>query len=456
MKTNTKINTANLSQGEIISTLLRFATPFLFASLLQSLYGGTDIYVVGKFADAASVSAVSVGSQVLHMLTTVIMALCAGATILIGQYTGAKRPDKAADIIGNTIIISLIFSALTTTLILMLCDQLLEFMKTPIEAVIYAHQYLSICACGIPFIVGYNAVSGILRGLGDSRKPLLFVAVACVVNVVLDILLVKGFSMGAKGAAIATSVSQGFSFVFSLLYIRQRGLGLEFSRKHITLHKDCIVKIFKIGTPIAFQNIMVSISFMLIMTITNSMGVIASAAVGVTEKLVSFVMLVPTATSAAVSAMVAQNTGSGNVVRAKKVMLAGVAFSLIFGIVAFVWIIVDAESLAMMFSNEINVINAAALYLKAYGYDCILVSFVFNMSAYFNGCGHSLFSMLHNLIAAFLVRIPLAYFFSRMDGATLLEIGYSVPIATMISLIMCIGYYIRLNKNKRIGIVDEV
>jgi len=442
---NKRRKQVDLINGEIKGALLRFMVPFLLSNILQSLYGAVNVLMVGWFASTAHVSAVAVGSYVLHFFTFMIISICTGAGIIIGQYTGAKDEARVSDSVGTLILVALGMVLLVCGLLMFLNKPIIALMRTPWQAVEPARQYLLICTAGVPFIVGYNAVNSLMRGRGDSKTPLLFVAVASILNILLDLLLVGGFRMGAPGAAIATSVSQAASFLFAVLYFKQKGLPFSFRwRENIRWHPFLLKRMFKLGMPLALQSGLVNISFMLIMMIINSMGLTASAAVGVVDKIVSFAMLVPNSSSQAVSTMVAQNVGAGHWDRAIKTMRVGIGYSLIFAVATMLWAEINPVSLISLFTPDAAVIAIAIPYLRAFIIDCLLVSLVFNMNAYFNGRGKSLFTMAHSLCTTFLIRMPVAYFISLQPGKGLFEIGLAIPLATFVSLLFCLAYFWRL------------
>ena len=429
-----------LTEGSIFKSLMKFSFPFLLASLLQAFYGAADLFVVGQYADSAAVSAVAIGSQVMQTITGVILGITTGGTILIGQYLGAKREKDMAKTIGTIICVFGFLSVVLTILMVLFTNPIARIMHTPDEAMKYTQQYIFICSCGIPFIIGYNAVSGILRGMGDSKTPLYFIAIACVINITVDIILVDFFKMGAVGAAAATVGAQGISFLLAVLFLWKKGFPFEFGKKYILLFPKKAKIIFHLGLPIALQDGLINISFLLITTIINTMGLTASAAVGVVEKIIVFAMLPPTAFASAIAVMTAQNIGAGKVERAQKSLYAGIACSLVMGIAFWIYSQISPESITSLFSNDKEVIYTAAMYLRSYSIDCILVCFIFCMNSFFSGCGHPVFPMVHSLIATFLIRIPVSFALSRMKGITLFEIGFGAPLATLVSLIMCIIY----------------
>lgn len=297
---------SNLTKGKISTTLLKFAIPVLFASLLQALYGAADLFVVGQFSDSAAVSAVAIGSQVMQTITGIILGISMGGTVLIGRRIGEKNAEGTAKAIGSLSILFILFAIILTPLMFLATNSAISLMHTPLEAISFTRQYIIICSLGIPFIIGYNAVSGIFRGLGDSKTPVYFVLIACIVNIIVDVVLVGVLKFGAIGAAIATISSQAISFIISLIYMIKKGFSFEINKKHFKLDKESVKYILIVGFPLALQDALVNISFLIITAVINTMGLVASAAVGVVEKIIIFAMLPPTAFGSAVSAMTAQ------------------------------------------------------------------------------------------------------------------------------------------------------
>lgn len=438
-----------LTTGKISTSLLRFAMPFLAASLLQALYGAADLFVVGQYTNSQAVSAVSIGSQVMQTITGIVLGLSMGGTVLIGRCVGAKDNEGTARAIGNMAVSFILLAAVLTPLMLFCTNASVSLMHTPPEAVADTRAYIFICACGIPFIIGYNAVSGIFRGLGDSKTPVYFIALACVINIVVDIVLVAGFHMGAAGAALATTLSQGISFIVSLFYMKRKGFSFPLNRSHFRLERYSAVRIFKVGMPIALQDALVNVSFLIITAIINTMGLIASAAVGVVEKIIVFAFLLPSSFSSAVATMTAQNIGAKKPERARQGLYWGIAFSLVFGVAFCGYVQFLPETLTAVFSSDPAVIREAGSYLRSYSIDCILVAVIFCMNTYFSGSGRSMISMIHSLIATFLVRVPLSQFLSRTEGAGLFEIGFAAPAASLLSVFICIGCYIWLYRREK-------
>ena len=325
----------DFTEGKILPQLLSFAFPVLLALFLQAMYGAVDLLVVGQFSTPEEVSAVSTGSQILHSITTVITGLAMGITVLVGQRIGEKRPEQAGTVIGNGICLFGVIAVVVTVIMVFGAEVAANIMHAPDEAFEQTAAYIRICTAGTVFIVAYNLLGSIFRGIGDSKMPLITVAIACVINIVGDLLFVAGFNMGAAGAAIATVLAQAVSVVLSLLIIKKRPLPFKFKRSDICFGKQNIMKILSLGTPIAFQELLVGISFLVIIAIVNSMGVIASAGVGVAEKLCGFIMLVPSSFMQAMSAFVAQNMGARKPERANKALFYGIGTSLLAGCVLF-------------------------------------------------------------------------------------------------------------------------
>lgn len=430
----------DLTKGSVPKVLMQFAMPYLLANVLQALYGGADLFVVGRFDDAASVAGVAIGSQVMQTVTGIILGLTAGITVLIGIATGARDEKKAAATIGSAVWLFAIIGAVLTLLMTVWHDTIATAMHTPPEAMTDTRHYLLICSLGIPFIIGYNVVFGIMRGLGDSRSPLYFVALACVINIVLDFVLVGGCHMRAAGAATATIASQGISFAAALCYLHRKGFRFPFTRRDIRLNGILSKQIIKLGTPIALQDALINISFLIITVIVNRMGVTASAALGVVEKLIVFAMLPPVAISSAVAAMTAQNYGAGLTDRMNRCLKSGIGMALVFGTAFCIYSQFLPETLMGIFTNDAPVIELGAEYLHGYSIDCIIVSFVFCINSYFSGQGNSLFPMVHSLIATFLFRIPLSWIFSHIAPTSLFPMGFAPPLATMVSLAICLWY----------------
>ncbi len=436
------------TQGKILSPLLKFALPVLGALILQAMYGAVDLLVVGRFGSPADVSAVSTGSQLMHTLTTIITGLAMGATILLGQRIGSGAGESEGNIIGSAICLFSGLGALITVVVPLLAAPLAQLMHAPTEAFEQTVKYIAICAGGGFFIVAYNLLGSIFRGIGDSRTPLFTVLVACVVNIAGDLLFVAVFHMAAAGAALATVLAQGVSVVLCLLVIRRRGLPFPFSRKNIRPHGRLCLHILKLGAPVALQDLLVSISFLVILAIVNGLGLVASAGIGVAEKLCAFIMLVPSAFSQSLSAFVAQNIGAGKPERARRAMACGMAASFLLGCIMAWAAYFHGNVLGSIFARDAQVIAAGADYLRAYAIDTLLVSFLFCFIGYFNGCGSTAFVMLQGLAGAFGVRIPISWIMSRQADASLFRIGLATPASTIVQIVLCTLFFFHMKRRQ--------
>ena len=382
---------SNFTRGRILAPLLRFAIPVLGALVLQAMYGAVDLLVVGRFASPADVSAVSTGSQLMQTITFVIVGLSMGTTILLGNCIGAGEKEKAGGIIGTAIWLFGLLGLIVTVAVPVAARPLCALMRAPEEAFAQTAAYVSVCAGGMLFIVAYNVLGSVFRGLGDSRTPLMAVVIACVCNIAGDLLFVAVFRMGAAGAALATALAQAVSVALCLLVIRRRGLPFPFSRRCVRLDADVALRTVRLGAPLALQDLLVSASFLVILAIVNSLGVTASAGVGVAEKLCAFIMLVPSAFSQSLSAFVAQNVGANEPERARRAMFYGMGASLLLGCVMAWAAYFHGALLGSIFSRDAEVVAAGADYLRAYAIDTLLVSFLFCFIGYFNGCGRTTF-----------------------------------------------------------------
>lgn len=440
--------TQNFTKGNILTSLVRFALPVLAALFLQTMYGAVDMLVVGRFATAADVSAVSTGSWLMQLITSFVVGIAMGTTVLLGRRLGEGKPEEAGKIIGASIVLFTIIGVVITFFMELCAVPVAQIMRTPIEAFDATVLYVRICSAGSVFIVAYNVLGSIFRGIGDSRMPLVTVAIACVFNIAGDFLLVGVFGMATAGAAIATVLAQALSVIISVLIIRRQKLPFTFRRTDIVFDRKRMGSVFRLGLPIAFQDLLVSISFLAITAIVNSLGVIPSAGVGVAEKLCGFIMLVPSAFNQSMSAFVAQNMGAGRMDRAKRALLCGIGMSLVVG-VFMAWLsFFHGDLLAGLFARDEAVIAAAADYLKAYAIDCLLVSVMFCMIGYFNGCGKTLFVMLQGIAGAFGVRIPVSLIMSRIKPVSLFKVGLATPCSSVVQIILCVGYFLLLSRRK--------
>ena len=436
----------NFTEGKILGPLLRFAAPVLGARVLQSMYGAVDMFVVGKYAETADVSAVATGTQIMNTITGIIMGLAMGITVLMGQSIGAGKSNESGRIIAAGIKIFAVLGAAFAAGIIFLRYQICSLMRCPEAAFEKAASYIAICGAGIIFIIFYNVLGSIFRGMGDSKTPLLSVAIACVLNIAGDIAFVKGLGLGASGAALATVISQAVSVIVCTLIIGRRGLPFEFGKRSFSDTRVISGNVINIGLPVALQDFIVGLSFLILTAITNNIGLIESAGVGVAEKVCSFVMLVPSAFSQAVTAFVAQNVGAGKHDRASLALRYSIMASLSVGVVIAAIGFFRGDLLTGIFSKDVAVVMAGWDYLKAYSIDVLLTSFLFCFLGYFNGCGYTRMTMLQGIGSAFLIRVPVSYIMSRQVPVSLFKIGLATPCASFAQILLCFWYY---SKKKR-------
>lgn len=439
----------NFTEGKIFAPLMKFAGPILLAMFLQSMYGAVDLLIVGKFASTIDVSAVATGSQMMQSITGAITGLAMGVTILLGQYIGEKKLDQAGKAIGSGIVLFLVIAVIATVIFAGFASFFASMLKAPKEAYESTVHYLQICSLGIIFIIAFNALGSIFRGIGDSKMPLLTVSIACVANIFGDLLLVAVFKMGAAGAALATIMAQAVSVLLSFIIISKKELPFHFSRSFIKADRFYMGKILKFGVPVALQDTLVSLSFLVIMAIINQLGLVKSAGVGVAEKVCGFIMLVPSAYMQALSAYVAQNAGAGKLERAKRALFYSIGTSVLAGMIMFYVSFFHGNMLASIFSNDKEVIMQAADYLKAYGIDCLLTAELFCFNGYFSGLGKTTFVMLQGIFAAFCIRIPISWIVSKMAGATLFQIGIGIPASTVVQILLCLLFMFYMLKKQR-------
>ena len=431
----------NYTTGSVFKNILIFSLPYLFSYFLQTLYGMADLFIIGQFEGVAGTTAVSIGSQVMHMLTVMIVGLAMGATVSIGQAIGANNRKEAASDIGNTTTLFLLLSLVLTVVLLALVKPIVSIMSTPSEAVNGTIAYLTICFIGIPFITAYNIISSILRGMGDSKSPMYFIAIACVMNIILDYIFMGALHLGPAGAALGTTLSQLISVAAALIFLRKKEHGLSLHRTDFKPQSPIMGRILKIGVPIAMQDGLIQIAFILITIIANQRGLTDAAAFGIVEKIISFLFLVPSSMLSTVSALGAQNIGADKPERARQTLRYAIYLAAGFGIVISILIQFVAEPVVSLFTSDSDAILAGGQYLRGYIWDCFFAGIHFSFSGYFCACEKSGISFLHNIIAIVLMRVPGVYFTSKLFPATLLPMGLATATGSLVSVIICVIAY---------------
>lgn len=437
----------NLTNGSVLKNIAYFSLPYLLSYFLQTLYGLADLFIIGQFEGVASTTAVSIGSQVMHMLTVMIVGLAMGSTVCIGQAVGAGDKKHASAAIGNTVTLFMLLSVVITALLLALVRPIVSVMSTPAEAADGTQAYLTICFIGIPFITAYNIISSIFRGLGNSKSPMIFIAVACAANIALDYIFIGAMGLGPAGAALGTTLSQAISVVFSLVVILRRKSGISLERRDLHPQRDTMGRLLRIGVPVAAQDGLIQIAFIVITVIANRRGLDAAAAVGIVEKIISFVFLVPSSMLSTVSALCAQNIGAGKQARAEQTLRYAVIIAVSFGIIIALLTQFISEQAVGLFTPDVIVITLGGQYLRGYIWDALFAGIHFCFSGYFCACGRSEISFIHNISAIALVRIPGVYLTSKLFPDTLFPMGLATAAGSLLSVIICVIAFALLKKH---------
>ena len=437
----------DFTQGSILKKLVAFMMPVLGALILQAAYGAVDLLVVGRYGSTSGLSGVSTGSQVLNLVTFVVTQLAMGITVLIGRYLGEKRPEQIGSVIGGSAVVFAGISIVLFILMVGFAHPISVLMQAPEEAVTLTSSYVRICGSGIFFIVAYNVLSAIFRGLGDSKSPLLFVLVACIINIIGDLALVAGLHMDAAGAAIATVAAQGCSVVFAIVILLKKNLPFSITKKDFRWNVQCN-RFLKIGLPLALQELLTQISFLALCAFVNRLGLEASSGYGVACKIVNFAMLVPSALMQSMASFVSQNVGAGKTKRAKHTLYTGIGVGLAVGCVVFILVMFKGDLLAGFFTTDVAVVQRAFEYLKGFAAETLMTAILFSLIGYFNGNNKTVWVMTQGLIQTLLVRLPFAYVMSIQPNASLTMIGFAAPVSTTVGVIMSAVYYICINRKK--------
>lgn len=443
-----KSDNSDFTQGSILKKLSLFMLPILGALVLQAAYGAVDLLVVGRFGSTVGLSAVSTGSQVLNLVTFVVTQFAMGITVLIARYLGEKKPEYIGPVIGGGTVVFALISAVLFAIMVALARPISVLMQAPAEAVDLTASYVRICGGGIFFIVAYNLLSAIFRGLGDSKSPLLFVLVACIVNIVGDLVLVAGFGLDAAGAAIATVAAQAVSVVCAVVMLLKKGLPFQFHKSDFRLNTQCR-KFLGIGLPLAMQEFLTQVSFLALCAFVNRLGLEASSGYGVACKIVNFAMLIPSSLMQSMASFVSQNIGAGSKKRAKQAMFTGIGIGLVFGCAVFALVWCKGDLLAGVFTTDAAVIANAFAYLKGFAPETIVTAILFSMVGYFNGNNKTVWVMVQGLVQTLLVRLPMAYLMSIQPNASLTKIGLAAPTSTLVGIVLNVCFYLYLERRSR-------
>lgn len=435
----------NFTVGSIPKKMLHFMIPILAALILQAMYGAVDLLIVGQFGTTAGISGVSTGSSIMNLFTFTMAAFTTSLTVVMGTYLGMKRADLVGKLIGGAVCFFAAAAVVFTFILILFPKQIAIFMQTPQEALEWTSVYIRICGGGFIFIVFYNLISAIFRGLGDSKMPLVFVAIACVVNIIGDLILVAGFHLNAAGAAIATVLAQAVSVLLSLLIIRKRQLPFQLQKTDFRFSSE-VGKFVKIGAPMALQECLTNLTFLALVAFINKMGLDASSGYGIAQKIQAFVMLIPSSIMQSMASFVAQNVGAGEEGRSKQAMKFGMLFGGAVGLFIAFFVFFYGNVIAGFFTADQTVIIRAFEFLRGFAPEAVVTSVLFSFMGYFNGHAKTLFVMLQSLAQSFLIRLPMSYIMSIRPNASLTGVGLAAPAATCFGIILCFMYYIRMNK----------
>ena len=431
----------NFTEGNILKKLSLFMLPVLGALILQAAYGAVDLLVVGRFGSTAGLSAVSTGSQLMNLVTFMVTQLAMGATVLIARYLGEKKPERIGAVLGGATVVFAILATVLFVLLVFFAHPIAVLMQAPSEALGLTTRYVRICDMGIFFIVAYNMLAAIFRGLGDSKSPLLFVLVACLINIAGDLLFVAGFKMDAAGAAIATIMAQAVSVVLAIVILLKKDLPFTLKKSDFRLNPQCR-KFLQVGLPLALQEVLTQASFLALCAFVNRLGLTASSGYGVASKIVSFAMLIPSALMQSMASFVAQNVGASKPKRAKQAMFTGMGIGLVFGCAVFALVMLKGDVLAGIFSTDAEVVQKGFEYLKGFAPETILTAILFSMLGYFNGNNKTVFVMIQGLVQTLLVRLPMSYLMSIQPNASLTKIGLAAPVSTLVGVLLNTAFYL--------------
>ena len=435
----------DFTQGSILKKMIKFMIPILGALVLQAMYGAVDLMIVGQFGTTSGLSGISTGSNIMNLATFVVAGLAMAVTVQISKYIGMKNEERIGRLLGATIALFSIISVVVSVVLIVFAPQLSVLMQAPEEALDLTVQYVRICGTGFLLITAYNTISSVFRGLGDSKSPLIFVAIACCVNIVGDLVLVAGFGLNVIGAAVATVAAQGISVLLSVLIIRKKKLPFHIHKQDICLNEE-IKGIFKIGTPIALQELLTQLSFLALCAFVNSLGLAASSGYGVASKIQGFVMLIPGSLMQSMSSFVSQNVGAGKEKRAFRAMLTGIGIGAVVGVFVFIGVVFYGDVLAGIFTNDAAVVQEAFNYLRGFALEAIVTAVLFSFMGYYNGHARTFWVMIQGLAQTFIVRLPMAYIMTMQPDASLFKIALSAPSATIFGIVLNVAYYFYYRK----------
>jgi len=422
----------DMTKGNEAKLIFYFALPMLVGNIFQQLYNTVDSIIVGKFLGKEALAAVGTSFPIIFLLVSLIMGITMGATILISQYFGAKDMEKVKKTIDTAYITLFIASIILTIIGLIIGGPILRLMKVPPEIFQQSKEYLDITFIGLIGMFGYNSMSAILRGLGDSKTPVYFLIVSSIINIVLDLLFILQFNMGVGGAAWATIISQGISFVWSVLYLNKNHKVFKINVKAMKFDKDIFYKSVKLGLPGGIQQMVFSLGMMTMQGLINSFGGVTMAAFAAASKIDSFA-------SMPIMNFGAANIGANKPERVKKGLTTTLIMSTVMSIAISVVLILLGTPLVRLFTNDSSVVVEGLNYLHRVTPFYFVIGAMFIINGVVRGAGEAIFPMIASILSLWLVRLPVAYLLSPTLGSN--GIWWAIPIAWTFGFIITFLYF---------------
>lgn len=447
--------TTDLTVGKVFPLMIRFSIPFMLSNGLQILYSLIDMLIVGQFVGSVGLSAVSIASQIVMLMTTICMGLATGGQIYISQLMGAKENDKIRRAIGTLFTSLLVVAALMTIIAIVFKRLFIGWLDTPAESFESAVTYLLICGGGIVFTYGYNAVSAVLRGMGDSTRPMIFVLIAALVNLILDLLFVGPLQMGVAGAAWATIIGQAVSFIVSIIYLQKQKAAyfFDFKLSSFSIDKKALKILTKLGLPLAVSMSAVTFSLLIVNGFINGYGLAASAVYGVGSKVMQLPDILTRSLGGGQSVMVGQNIGAGNTKRVSETVRACIILSSIVYALSAILLLTLPEQMFALFTSDPEVIGMAFLFISRMVF--AFPGFIIMMPSMgvIQGVGHTNLSLVLALLDGFVIRIGLCYLLGNVLGYGLAGFFLGYSLAAYGTAIPSFIYYISGRWKKRKALV---
>ncbi len=436
----------DFSKGSIPRHLLYFSIPMLISSLIQVFHNIVDTVWVGHLVGENAVGAVGVSFPVIFLIIGISIGLTTAATVLVSQHYGAGREEMVSCTVGNAFTITLIVSVVLSVVSYLACGNILEAMNTPPENIVMATGYLRIIFLGLPFMFLGALIAAILRGIGDTITPLIFLSSGVVINAILDPLLIGGFGpfpkMELNGAALATSAAQLFAFLFSIVYLNKKGHALAFSPSMLKFKPETALSILKIGFPTMIQQSLISLGMIFITGLVNSFGNQALNAFGAAARVDSFAIMPAMSISMAVSAITGQNIGAEKYERVGKVFKWGLIMTAAITLSVSVLIMLFSENVLLSFGMGIDsdAMDIGKSYLHIVGASYIFFAFMFISNGVIIGAGKTLMTMIFSLVSLWFVRVPVAYWLSQ-TGLGIDGIWTAIALSSVIMVTVSFLYY---------------